>query len=91
MKTLSAEIHIHTENIQKSVALANLYEIEGEEWRIKNTKHQDTFMCPEGEGHFRSPHDCAAYYRSVHGVGVRYECGLGLMWNSETGLWSKLF
>ena len=82
--TLSAESQIHKKNIGKSKAFANLYEIAGEEWRIKNTKPQDTFIC------LQSLSDCAVYYRCVHGMGVRYEFGLGLLWNSENGLcdWS---
>ena len=90
MNTESTESEIHTDNDGKSEALAKLYKIAGKQWGINNTKFQDAFICPEEEGHFRSPSDCAVYYRCVHGVGVRYECGFGLLWNSETGLcdWS---
>ena len=83
---ISPKIDVTTENNGRSKALSNLYKIAGEGWGINNTKHETNFICPDEEGHFPSTTDCTVYYICVHGVGVRYQCVSGLMWNSDTGL-----
>ena len=68
------------------MALANLYKIAGKGWGKEDSMLEEMFVCPQAEGYFQGSSSCKVYYQCVHGVGVRYECGMGLVWNNKSGI-----
>ena len=75
---------------KKQESLQRLLDIAGVGWSEDNNdnqqeQQQDTFTCPEPEGHFGDSFDCSVYYRCVHGKWTRLRCGAGLVWDNVSG------
>ena len=63
----------------RSAALDNLMAIAG---RGRGLQQPEAgFVCPEAEGHFRSPSSCSAYYQCAQGRPHLRRCGPGLAYD----------
>ena len=65
----------------KSAALDNLMAIAGRGRGRGLEQPEAGFVCPEAEGHFRSPSSCSAYYQCAQGRPHLRRCGPGLAYD----------
>lgn len=63
--------------------LQKLYEIVNSNKEFRNTK-SNQFTCPQQDGHFGDPVDCAKFYRCAHGSAIVEYCPGGLYYNTFT-------
>ena len=64
---------------KRSAALDNLMAIAGRGRGL--LQPEAGFVCPEAEGHFRSPSSCSAYYQCAQGKPHLRRCGPGLAYD----------